>query len=101
MLAKSGLSSRVPTGRNPPAFISMSTKPRSPLLKMIILIGSFSWRTVNKSAGRTAMRHRALRPLLTPLLEAKSFRGGRVPKGWRSACGVDRRGRDLASATAD
>ena len=36
-------------GRNPPAFISISTNPRSPLLKMTILIGSFDWRTVSKS----------------------------------------------------
>jgi hypothetical protein len=59
-----------------------------------------TWRTVNRSEGRTAMRHRALRPLLTPLLDAKAFRGGRVPKGWQIACGVDRRGRDVASAEA-
>jgi P-aminobenzoate N-oxygenase AurF len=51
-----------------------------------------TWKAVNRSAGRTAMRHRALRPLLTPLLEAGVFRGGRVPKGWRIACGVDRVG---------
>ena len=43
-----------------------------------------TWKAVNRSAGRTAMRHRALRPLLTPLLEADVFRGGRVPKGWRT-----------------
>jgi hypothetical protein len=60
-----------------------------------------TWRAVNRSEGRTALRHRALRPLLTPLLDAKAFRGGRVPKGWRIACGVDRRGNDIsATATA-
>jgi hypothetical protein len=59
-----------------------------------------TWRAVNRTPGRTAMRHRALRPLLTPLLEAKAFRGGRVPKGWRRAAGVDRRGHDLAPPTA-
>jgi hypothetical protein len=52
-----------------------------------------TWRAVNRSAGRTALRHRALRPLLTPLLEAGVFVGGRVPRGWRVACGVDRAGR--------
>ena len=31
------------------------------------------------------MRHRALRPLLTPLLEADVFRGGRVPQGLADA----------------
>jgi hypothetical protein len=64
------------------------------------LPGWKTWKAVNQTAGRTAMRHRALRPLLTPLLEAKAFRGGRVPKGWQLAAGVDRRGRDLASAEA-
>jgi P-aminobenzoate N-oxygenase AurF len=54
-----------------------------------------TWKAVNRSAGRTAMRHRALRPLLTPLLETDVFRGGRVPKGWRVACGVDRAGRAI------
>jgi hypothetical protein len=59
-----------------------------------------TWRAVNRSPGRTALRHRALRPLLTPLLEANVFRGGRVPKGWQRACGVDRHGRDLAAVAA-
>jgi hypothetical protein len=55
---------------------------------------------VNRSAGRTALRYRALRPLLTPLLAAGAFRRGRVPGGWRLAAGVDRLGRDLAPAAA-
>jgi hypothetical protein len=59
-----------------------------------------TWKAVNQSAGRTALRHRALRPLLTPLIEAKAFRGGRIPKGWQLAAGVDRHGRDLAPAVA-
>ena len=59
-----------------------------------------TWRAVNRSRGRTAMRHRALRPLLTPLLEAGVFLGGRVPRGWQIACGVDRAGRDIDPAAA-
>ena len=59
-----------------------------------------TWKAVNRSAGRTAMRHRALRPLLTPLLDAGVFRRGRVPKGWRVACGVDRAGRNIDPAAA-
>jgi para-aminobenzoate N-oxygenase AurF len=55
-----------------------------------------TWRAVNRTEGRTALRHRALRPLLNPLIEAEAFRGGRIPKGWRQAAGVDRHGRDLA-----
>ena len=57
-----------------------------------------TWRAVNRSAGRTALRHQALRPLLTPLLEAGAFVGGRVPRGWRIACGVDRAGRAIDPA---
>ena len=38
-----------------------------------------TWQAVNRSAGRTALRHRALRPLLTQLVEAGVFRAGRVP----------------------
>jgi hypothetical protein len=59
-----------------------------------------TWRAVNRSAGRTALRHRALRPLLTPLLEAGVFRGGDIPRGWQLACGVDRHGRDLTPEQA-
>jgi P-aminobenzoate N-oxygenase AurF len=59
-----------------------------------------TWKAVNRSAGRTGMRHRALRPLLTPLLEAGVFRGGRVPRGWQIGCGVDRAGRALDPAAA-
>jgi hypothetical protein len=59
-----------------------------------------TWKAVNRTAGRTALRHRALRPLLTPLLEADAFIGGRVPKGWQRAAGVDRDGNDLAPAAA-
>jgi P-aminobenzoate N-oxygenase AurF len=59
-----------------------------------------TWKAVNRSAGRTATRHRALRPLLNPLLEADVFRPGRVPKGWRLAAGVDRYGRPVDPAAA-
>ena len=59
-----------------------------------------TWRKVNHSPERRALRHRALRPLLTPLLEAGAFVGGRVPKGWQRACGVDRHGNDVASVAA-
>ena len=59
-----------------------------------------TWKAVNRSAGRTALRHRALRPLLAPLLEAGVFRGGRVPRGWQVACGVDRAGRAIDPVAA-
>jgi len=59
-----------------------------------------TWRAVNRSAGRTALRHRALRPLLTTLLDAGAFAGGRVPRGWQRACGVDGRGRERPAPAA-
>jgi hypothetical protein len=59
-----------------------------------------TWRAVNRTPGRTRLRHRALLPLLNTLLDAKAFRGGRVPKGWRLAAGVDRHGRAFAPAEA-
>lgn len=59
-----------------------------------------TWKKVNRSQGRTALRHRALRPLLNQLIEADVFRGRRIPKGWQRAGGVDGRGRDLTPATA-
>jgi para-aminobenzoate N-oxygenase AurF len=60
-----------------------------------------TWKTVNRSPGRTALRHRALRPLLNTLLDAGAFVGGRVPKGWQRACGVDGRGHELATPVAE
>ncbi len=60
-----------------------------------------TWRAVNRSPGRTALRHRALRPLLNTLLDAGAFVGGRVPKGWQRACGVDGRGHELATPMAE
>jgi hypothetical protein len=57
-----------------------------------------TWRQVNRSAGRTALRNRALRPLLNQLVDAGVFIGGRIPKGWQRAAGVDRQGRDLSPA---
>jgi hypothetical protein len=60
-----------------------------------------TWKAVNRSAGRSALRHRALRPLLTTLLDAGAFRGGRVPKGWQRACGVDGRGREVPAPAAE
>jgi hypothetical protein len=59
-----------------------------------------TWRAVNRSAGRTALRHQALRPLLAQLVEAGVFRAGRVPAGWRRATGMDRHGNDPAPAVA-
>ena len=39
-------------------------------------------------------------PAPHPAPRGEVFEGGRVPRGWQLACGVDRHGRDLASAEA-
>ena len=65
------------------------------------LPGWKTWKDVNRSATRIALRHEALRPVLRALLDAEVFGVGRVPKGWRSLCGVDAAGQPvLASASA-
>lgn len=57
-----------------------------------------TWRAVNRTPQRIALRHEALRPVLKALLDAEVFRGGRVPKGWRDLCGVDADGVPAAPA---
>lgn len=51
-----------------------------------------TWRAVNRTPQRRALKHRALRPLLAALMDAGALRPGRVPAGWRRICGVDRHG---------
>lgn len=55
-----------------------------------------TWRAANRTPQRVALRHEATRGVLKALLEAGVLQAGRVPKGWRSLCGVDRHGRPLA-----
>lgn len=61
------------------------------------LPGWETWKAVNRSPQRVAFRHEALRPVVKALLDAKVFRGGHVPKGWRDLCGVDVNGAPLAA----
>lgn len=56
-----------------------------------------TWKAVNRTPQRIALRHDALRPVLKALLEADVFAAGRVPKGWRDLCGVDVSGETLAA----
>lgn len=51
-----------------------------------------TWRQANRAPQRTQLRWQATRPILDVLIEAGAVRRGRVPAGWRSLCGVDRRG---------
>jgi hypothetical protein len=56
-----------------------------------------TWKAVNKTPQRIALRQEALRPVLKALLDAGVFRGGKVTKGWRDLCGVDVSGAPLAA----
>jgi hypothetical protein len=58
-------------------------------------VGLPGWRTwwrVNRTPPRVALRHAATRNILRALLDAGVLRRGRIPKGWRRLCGVDRDG---------
>jgi P-aminobenzoate N-oxygenase AurF len=54
-----------------------------------------TWRAVNRSPERVALRHRATRNILRALLDADVLRAGRVPRGWQRLCGVDRNGEEV------
>lgn len=56
------------------------------------LPGFATWRAVNRTPERVALRHRATRNVLRALLDAGVLRRGRIPRGWRRLCGVDRQG---------
>jgi predicted metal-dependent hydrolase len=56
------------------------------------LPGGKTWRAVNRTPERIALRHRATRNILGALLDAGVLRRGRIPRGWRRLCGVDRMG---------
>lgn len=56
-----------------------------------------TWRTVQRLPRRVALRHQATRPVLAAALDAGVLRRGRVPRAWRTLCGVDRHGEPLAA----
>lgn len=51
-----------------------------------------TWRRVQRTPQRIALRHEGTRPVLRTLIDAGVLQAGRVPRGWRKLCGVDRRG---------
>jgi P-aminobenzoate N-oxygenase AurF len=51
-----------------------------------------TWKAVARLPRRIELRKLATRPVLETLLEAGIIHRGRVPRGWRTLCGVDRRG---------
>ena len=55
-----------------------------------------TWKAVNATPSRLAMRYEATRPILRVLLDSDVFDGGDVSAGWQSLCHVDATGSPLA-----
>jgi hypothetical protein len=51
-----------------------------------------TWKAANQTAVRAELRRAAARPVLAAMVETGVFTPGRIPKGWRRLCGVNRRG---------
>jgi hypothetical protein len=54
-----------------------------------------TWFAVQHLPQRVELRHTVTRPVLGALVDAGALRPGRIPWGWRSLCGVDRRGQPV------
>jgi len=61
------------------------------------LPGWETWKAVRTSAPRLELRREATRPVLRALLDAGAVTPGRIPKGWRELCGVDRQGEPITT----
>jgi len=59
------------------------------------LPGFKTWRRVQRLPRRIALRHEGTRPVLRALLDAGVLKPGRIPRGWRTLCGVDRHGNQV------
>jgi hypothetical protein len=64
------------------------------------LPGWKTWRAVNRTPERLAVRYHATRNILRTLLDTGVFERGRVPRGWRALCGVDRFGEPVGPELA-
>ena len=64
------------------------------------LPGWKTWRAVNHSPSRLAVRYHSTRPILDALCRVGVLERGRIPRGWRRLCGVDRQGRPPATDPA-
>ncbi|HET6794312.1 MAG TPA: diiron oxygenase [Acidimicrobiales bacterium] len=63
--------------------------------EVVGLPGWPTWKAANRTPQRRALKHRALRPLLSALMDAGAFRPGSIPAPWRTLCGVDADGQPL------
>jgi len=62
------------------------------------LPGWKTWREVNRTPERLAIRYHATRNIVRTLLGAGVFKRGRVPRGWQTLSGVDRFGEPVGPA---
>jgi hypothetical protein len=51
-----------------------------------------TWKAANQTDGRAELRRAAARPVLAAMVDTGVLAPGRIPKGWRRLCGVNRRG---------
>jgi hypothetical protein len=65
------------------------------------LPGFRTWRRVARLPRRVALRYEGTRPVLRALLDAGVLRRGRIPRGWRNLCGVDRHGEPVGPGLAE
>ena len=59
------------------------------------VVGLPKWRTwwaANRTPQRIAFKHEALRGVLKAVVDAGVLKPGRIPRGWRRECGVDKNG---------
>ena len=61
------------------------------------LPGWKTWLAAHRTKERKAVEHTATRPILQALLDADVFEPGRIPRGWRKLCGVDRKGQPVTT----
>jgi hypothetical protein len=51
--------------------------------------GWSTWKAAKQTPARMALRYDSTRPVLAALLDTGVLQPGRLPRGWRSLCGVD------------
>jgi hypothetical protein len=56
-----------------------------------------TWRAVQRTPERIALRHAGTRPVLKALIDSAVLRRGRIPRGWRKLCGVDKHGEPVGT----
>jgi predicted metal-dependent hydrolase len=59
-----------------------------------------TWWAVQRTPQRVAVRHAGTRAVLTAMLDAGVFERGKIPRGWRKLCGVDRHGEPVGTDVA-